>query len=315
MSLGTPTALVFADDYSRLSGYVPAGFWHRFFAFVIDVIVVSILCFAMAEFFRDFFAHAPAWAAFLGFVVITSYFAIFGSKVVDGQTLGMMATSVKVAASDGSTISLQRSSLRYAILFAPFLLSSAVLPRWTSPMIAYAYDMAMAFAGSAVVYLAIFNRRTGQSLHDLATQTFVVDCSGDGPVHAAEFWKPHWAILLGLLILGLIVPHMSSTFGELTSVENAVARIPGAAEVNVKLTFSGNGSRIIVKTGCDQISEDHNKAAARIAAAVLNGDANATEHDYIEIDCVTTLQVGFFKSTTNNYFTHTPQQWMALIQD
>jgi len=175
-----------SDDYSRLSGCVP-GFWHRLFAFLIDGIVVSILCFAMAEVFQGFFARSPGWAAFLGFVVTTSYFAIFVSQVEDGQTLGMMATGVKVVASDGSTISLRRSFLRYAVLFAPFLLSSTVLPPWTPSMIASVYDTAMAFAASAVVYLAFFNRRTGQSLHDLATQTFVVDSAGDGPVHTAAF--------------------------------------------------------------------------------------------------------------------------------
>ncbi len=316
MSLGTPTLPpVSNDDYSRLSGYVPAGFWHRFFAFVIDGIVVSILCFGMAELFNRFFAHSPIWAALSGFVITTAYFATFGSKLVDGQTLGMMATSVRVVADDGSTLSLQRSFVRYAVLFIPFLLSSAVLPRWTPSVIAYGYDTTMAFAGSAIVYLAIFNRRTGQSLHDLATQTFVVDSAGDGPLHTVAFWRPHWAILLLGLASSLVVPHMSSTFGEVTSVERSVSRMPGVTEANVVLKFSRDQSGIIVKTGCDQISEDHNKAAAPIAEAVLNGDAKASERDYIEIDCVKTVQVGFFKSTTNNFFRRAPQEWRALIQN
>jgi len=319
MSVGTPTLPpVSSDDYSRLSGYVAAGFWHRFFAFLIDGIVVSILCFGMAEFFQSFLARSPMWAALLGFAVTTSYFAIFSSKVVDGQTLGMMATSVRVVAADGSTLSLQRSFLRYTILFVPFLLTS-ILPATTPSLIAYGYAAATTAAATAVVYLAIFNRRTGQSLHDLATQTFVVDSAGDGPVHTAAFWKPHWAILVGLLILGfaseLSLPHMSSTFGEVTSVEQSVSQTPGVTDANVVLKFSGNQSGIIVTTGCDRISEDHNKAAARIAAAVLNGDPKATEHDYLEIDCVKTLQVGFFKSTTNDPITHTPQEWRALIQN
>lgn len=319
MSLGTSIVPpVSSDDYSRLSGYVPAGFWHRLFAFLIDGIVVTILCYAMAEVFQGFFARSPGWAAFLGFVVTTSYFAIFVSQVADGETLGMMATGVKVVASDGSTISLRRSFLRYTILFAPNLLRPAVLTRWTPSMIANAYDTTMTIASSAIVYLAIFNRRTGQSLHDLATQTFVVDSAGDGPVHSATFWKPHWAILLSLLILGfissLVIPHMSGTLGEVASVEQAVSRTPGVTGANVALKFSGNQSGIVVATGCDQISEDRNKAAARLAAAVLNADAEASERDYIEIDCVKTVQVGFFKSTTSNFVRRTPQEWRSLTQ-
>lgn len=320
MSLGTPTLPpVCSDDYSRLSGYIPAGFWHRFFAFVIDGIIVAIPCFTAAEVFQGFLAHSPGWAALLGFAITTSYFAVFGSDLVDGQTFGMMATRARVVASDGSTLSLQRSFLRYTVLFAPFLLTSAVLPAATPSPVAYVYETATAAAGTIIIYLAIFNRRTGQSLHDLATSTFVADSSGAGPVHADPFWKPHWAILLGLLMLGFIsslaVPHMSSTLGEVMSVENSVAHTPGITEANVVIKFSGNQSGIIVTTGCDQLSEDHTKAAARIVVAVLNGDAKAVEHDYIEIDCVKTVQVGFVKSTTHDPISHTPREWQTLTQN
>jgi uncharacterized RDD family membrane protein YckC len=321
MSLGTSiVSTVSSDDYSRLSGYVPSGFWHRFFAFVIDGIVVAIPCFAIAEVFQAFFTRSPGWAAFSGFVVTTSYFAVFGSKVVDGQTLGMMATRVKVVAADGATISLQRSFLRYAILFAPFLLTSAILPKAAPSAIAAAYDTVMGFAGIAETYLAFLNHRTGQLLHDLATDTFVVDSPGAGSVYAEPFWKPHWAILLGLFalasVLTLTIPHVSGDFGELTLVENAVTRTPGATHVSVELNVSGSGrSGIIVKTGCDQISLNHNLAAARLAAAVLNGDPKVSEHDYLEIDCVTTLQVGFFKSTNTDPFSRPPREWQALTQN
>ena len=307
------------EGYSRLSGQVPAGFWHRFFAFLIDGIVVSILDFGMAEFFQGFFARFPFWGTLLGFLVTTAYFAAFGSKLVDGQTLGMMATSVRVVTADGSTLSLKRSFLRYSVLLAPFLLTSTILPAGTPWLIAYGYEMGMTFAGFAVGYLAVFNRRTGQSLHDLVTDTFVVDASGAGPVRSDPFWDPHWAILVGLLIFGLnvavILPHTSSVFGEVTTVESSVSRVPGLAASKVEIKFSGNQSGIIVTAGCDQISENHNKGAAKIAAAVLNGDPEAPERNYIQINCVKTVQVGFFKSTTNDYFVHTPQEWRTLIQN
>lgn len=320
MSLDTPSLTpVLSDDYSRLSGNVPAGFWHRFFAFVIDGIFVSIPCFAAAEVFQGVLARSPGWAALLGFAITTSYFAVFGSELVDGQTFGMMATRVRVVAFDGSRLSLRRSFLRYTVLFAPFLLTSAVLPAITPSPIAYVYEMATTAVGAVIVYLAIFNRRTGQSLHDLATATFVADSSGAGPVHTDPFWKPHWIIVLGLLAITFIltraIPQTSSTFGELTSVENSVSRTAGVNEANVELKFSGNQSGIIVTAGCDQISEDHSKAAAKIAVAVLNGDAKAVEHDYIEIDCVKTVQVGFVRSTTHDPISRTPQEWRALIQN
>jgi len=98
-------------------------------------------------------------------------------------------------------------------------------------------------------------------------------------------------------------------------VKNAVTRTTGASDVNVALNVSGGQSRIVVKTGCDRISKNHSLAAARLAAAVINGDPNVGEHDYLEIDCVTTLQVGFFKSTTSDFFRRTPEEWRSLTQN
>jgi uncharacterized RDD family membrane protein YckC len=306
------------SPYESLAGQVPAGFWQRLFAFAIDAIVVSIPCFTLAELFHNFFESSPFVAKLLGFAITTIYFAIFGSGIVEGQTLGMMPLRLRVVSGDGATISVLRSSARYLILFVPFLLNSNVLPARVPAVVATSYETVLTIVAFAIVYIAIFNRKTGQSLHDLATHTFVVDSSGRGPVHAQGFWRPHWVFIAGLLVLsyGLveIIPRTSRTFSELTTIQRSVQSTTGLGSVNIAVKFSGGRSGLEIDADCGRIASDPNKAASVIAAAALVADAKAGERDYISIDCIKTVSVGFFKSTNRESFVHTPEEWQKIIQ-
>lgn len=304
-------------EYAVLSGHFPAGFWQRFFAFLIDVIVVTIPCFTLTEIFHDFLLKSPIAGKLIGFAIVVCYFAIFASELVDGQTLGMMVLGLKVAKRDGSTPSLAVSLGRYSIFFIPILLSSEILPARTPSLLVNSYQTLMVAAATVIYYLAIFNRGTGQSLHDLATNTFVVDCPGAGSVHAEEFWKPHWGIIVALLVSSyaatLILSRTSPTFSELTVVQNSVQQATKLGPIRVTLKSSGDQSGLIVDADCSQISDDHGKASQAIARIVLTTDPQVKDHDYLQVACVTNLSVGFFRSNRRDWFTHSPEQWEEIV--
>ena len=301
---------------------VPAGLWRRFFAFVIDGILVSIPCFVLVEVFSNFFLGSPTVAKLLGFAITVGYFSIFGSELVEGQTFGMMALRLKVVERDGSTVSVPLSFLRYTILFFPFLLSSGLLSPRVPAFVAYIYETGLSAAGIVILYLGVFNRRTGQSLHDLATNTFVVGSPGAGPVEAQEFWQPHWAFIVGLFVLGFLaqgyvgtatLARTSPTMSELSDIQNSVAAATHVRPLNVELKSSQGHSGIVVSIVCDGISSDHDNVAINIAKTVLAADTQAKNLDYITIDCATTLSIGLFTSTTHEPFTHTPHEWARII--
>ncbi|HEY4054856.1 MAG TPA: RDD family protein [Terriglobales bacterium] len=316
MAVETPIAVIPPDGYLSLAGNALAGIWQRFFAFLIDSIPVSIACFSVAEVLRSYFVRSPVVADLVGLAIAVTYFGIFGSKIVDGQTLGMMALSIRVVDRSGSTISVLRSINRYLVLFVP-LLGGNLLPSGTPYAIYEVYGGVLEAAAVLVFYLAIFNRRTGQTLHDLATGTFVVDSPGAGPVETAPIWKPHFAIVAGSLLISLatslIVGRHSRNFAEVNTIEDSVSRIR-AGPLNVRLTFSGNYSEIIVAADCNSISSDHDRAAARIVAAVLERGPQAASHDYLEINCVNEVHVGFFRSANTEMIVHTPEEWKNLIK-
>ena len=303
-----------SNDYSLLAGSEPCRFWHRLFAFLIDSLIVAIPCFTVAEVFRSYFVRTPELAAIVGLAIVVCYFGFFGSRIVDGQTLGMMTFGIKVVARDGEYLTLSRSFIRYLILFVPFV-GDNLLPLDVPYFLAIIYQYALSAVGFSIFYLAVFNQKTGQSVHDLATDAFVVDSPGSGAVRTGPFWKLHWAIVVAILGLGFVasiaVSRYSTSFEEVKTIQHAVSQVP-VGNFDVSLTFHKQYSEIIVEADCNRLSSDHNAAAVAIAAAVLRDDAQAVNHEYLAVNCVSEVRVGLFRSTTKETIMHTPQEWRSL---
>lgn len=95
----------------------PAGFWIRLVAFVIDLLVIMVAQFVLG------FAAALRWGAAVeaedafqgGVVFFTCVFAVAYPTVlhaITGQTLGQLATRVRVVAVDGGLLPLGAAFLR-----------------------------------------------------------------------------------------------------------------------------------------------------------------------------------------------------------
>jgi hypothetical protein len=94
------------------------------------------------------------------------------------------------------------------------------------------FDTVMNVARLAIVYLSLFNRRTRQSLHDLATHTFVVAAPGErhgGGWHRLTMALGHsWidcARGIGLDGIWRTQANGTPTFSELSSVQEAVLKL------------------------------------------------------------------------------------------
>ena len=108
-----------------------AGFWKRFIAYIIDQLIMSVVCFvvfipvlgllglgALADVQLDeslgfLFALISAYATAIFLIIIAEwlYFALMESK--KGATLGKMALSVKVTDMNGNQISFAKATGRY----------------------------------------------------------------------------------------------------------------------------------------------------------------------------------------------------------
>ena len=130
----------------------PAGFWIRVVAYIIDAVIVGVFNFVWT-FVLTLAAGGSitGFPAFLVFLVESliglGYFAYLWSS--RGQTIGMMATGLRVTRSDGSPLTLGRAIGRALALYLSFLIL---------------------FIG--VIMVAFTQRKQG--LHDMIADTVVV---------------------------------------------------------------------------------------------------------------------------------------------
>lgn len=132
------------------------------------------------------------------------------SKIGKGQTIGKKLLKIKVVDRNGDSIGLLKSFFRYAVLAIPFFLNGA--PFSDKLMFSFAvYILSLFIFGGlfSIIYLYLFNRVTRQSLHDIASGTYVVNVAIEKqPVD--KIWKPHYVIVCLFLIGSLVVPFFTS---------------------------------------------------------------------------------------------------------
>ncbi len=304
---------------------VIAGFWRRLLAFAVDAFITALPCGVLALLLYGYFSTNGVAGILTGFVLTMLYFTILGSTLARGQTIGHRITHIQVVDKHGRPVSLKRSFLRNLILLGPVLLSSAVFP-WASRFgVATGIDWLMTGAEVAIVYLYLFNRTSRQSLHDLATGTFVVSRESVGEVDVPRFWFGHWAILGGAALVGVVlltgfdnrISGMGS-FTELTAIQQAVLNSGKVQSVSVWVQKNWREGETrtglvidVVWKGKLSIPE---KEATEIANVVLRTDPQAGKRDFITVRFLNGFMVGFFTFTNNRQVSHSPATWLSQTQ-
>jgi uncharacterized RDD family membrane protein YckC len=157
-----------------------AGFWRRLAAFLIDAVILGVPA-TVFGFVVFRWAVTLGYAGrLIGFVAALLYFGLLNSRLGGGQTLGKRLLGIRVTDQGGSALSLIRSVLRFLVIATPWFLNGLIFD--VDPVSAgpreYLLGVFLLFGvfgvGGAVVYLFVFNRRTRQSLHDLAVGSFVI---------------------------------------------------------------------------------------------------------------------------------------------
>jgi uncharacterized RDD family membrane protein YckC len=97
-----------------------AGFWVRFFAFLIDAIGLSIVSNIITGFMGSTDPMDPgrnSVSTILGIL----YFCYFWSGQGGGQTLGMRVLNLKVVKTDGTSLTFVQAFVRYIGLFVSII--------------------------------------------------------------------------------------------------------------------------------------------------------------------------------------------------
>lgn len=188
-----------------------AGFWRRVGALVVDIIVLGLVGQLLGTALFSTLARMGGYALLIGFPIALAYYGVGNSVRMKGQTPGKMLLGVRVVDAQGGLLALPRSLLRYVVLGTPFFLSCLPLAYDPSNPVSYVLGALSGAGGVAIFYLYVFNRRTRQSLHDLAVGSYVVRVN-EAPAMArfARMWRGHWVVLAVLAVLVLAAPVIGS---------------------------------------------------------------------------------------------------------
>ncbi len=321
------------SDHARLDDALTApfaGFWRRVAAFLVDGVILGLIGYALGLLLFDAFVRMGPWGRCLGFGVALAYFVPQESGRGGGQSPGKRLLGIRVVDAQGRALSPARSVLRFAVFGVPYFLNGAVLPMNLATF-AGGFPLALLALGGmlALAYLLVFNRRTRQSLHDLAVGAFVVRAAGGarlapGP---ARMWGGHRAIAGALIVLAGATPLMFPAlmripmFADLQVLYMRLAAQPELRSVNV---FESTGRvygthRIGVKR--DLLIQativaplaDHGPLSTRLAGIALSAFPQASAEDAISVRLAYGYDIGIAASWSYNEQMLTPAQWADRV--
>ena len=309
-----------------------AGFWRRVAAFLVDGVILGLIGYALGLLLFDTFVRMGPWGRCVGFAVALAYFVPQESGRGGGQSLGKRLLRIRVVDAQGRALSPARGAARFAVFGIPYFLDGAVLPMNVATFAGGVPFAALALGGMlALAYLLVFNRRTRQSLHDLAVGAFVVLASerprlapGPGPARA---WGGHRVIAGALIALAGATPLMFPAlmripmFADLQVLYLRLAAQPELRSVNVfesagrvyGVEYSGVRRELLIHATIATPLVDYVPLSTRLAGIALQVYPAAVREDRIVVRLAHGFDIGIAASWSVNELALRPEQWADRV--
>ena len=314
-------------DLNEPTNAAICGFWKRVFAMMIDGILLGIVGSLVGMAVFDQLTQLGGWGRLVGFCIAIIYFGVFNSVIGKGQTPGKKMMKIHVIDHSGNYISLAKSLLRYTILGLPFFLNGVLIPNSVifSP-VGYILSLLIFGFGAATIYLYVFNRRTRQSLHDIAVGTFVTTAESSGEA-IGSVWKPHLVVTGSLLLVATALPFATKgladtwEFPELLTVQDSIlssGKVHNATAQAGKSWGTNNGEKW-EKTYFQSVAimkerpNDPESSAREIVQIILKAYPKVVEKDTIAITTTYGYDIGIARAWRSYNVSYTPEEWQRLI--
>jgi len=281
-----------------------SGFWRRIGALAIDTFVLGLAGMIVGVVLFDPLARMGGYERLIGFAIAWAYFGILNSSLGGGQTLGKRMLDLRVVDADGQWLSLPRSLVRYGVLGLPFFLNGLPISPDLATSLVGDFLALVVFGGLfAIVYLYVFNRRTRQSLHDLAVGSFVVRAGsaplpspGPGPRSFPAIWRGHLAVVAIAALMAFGAPAVlarwlgQSPFRDLLAMMNDLAGQPHVLHASVARgwTSSSRGETHYLQSQLrlDAPLVDDEEMAKRFAQHMLKMDTAGDKDEAITVSLI-----------------------------
>ena len=306
-----------------------ATFWRRIGASVADALLLGAIGACLGFLWFDQLAALGRTGRFIGGAIALVYFGTLNSQIGQGQTPGKRLLKIQVTDAKGALISLPRSAFRATILLLPVALNGMPVPVGEHEQL-WGIVLSILIFGVSVagVYLYSCNRRTRQSIHDLAVGTFVRNAENTSEIHE-EIWKPHFAIAGGLClaVLGVVLmPYTSEQpefMKQLVEVRRVVQSAVPDADVSVqggttKASASTIGqtatSRIVIGVSMWVKPENFEIVADQIAMAMFKSLSGVRDVGQVSIVISYGYDIMISHVRTTKAFVHSPGEWLKRLR-
>ncbi len=268
-----------------------SGFWARLLAFIVDLIVLGAVCYAVGMLAGDYAAGLGSNGRAFGLVLGVIYFGLTASGLFGGRSIGMRALGLKVVRLDGKPLGLAAAFGRALLLVGPMMLNGWYFTV-ADPNLAYvltAVAITAVFGVSlAQIYLLLFNGPTRRLLHDLVFGSIVVR-AGAGAFEAPKV-RAHAVVAAVLVLAGLglgvcgpsivrgALPKLSAAIAPEQRMVDAVDKLPEVVEAGAMdntTTFYSNAGparttrTLVVTAKVRKWPADVNQELARIGAVAV----------------------------------------------
>lgn len=300
-----------------------AGFWRRLGAFLIDILVLGAVGLILSFFFHERFAALGAWGRAVGFLIALAYFGILESRWGGGRSLGKRVCRLRVVTRTGALLSAPAAFCRSAIFCLAYFLNGAgwkVTPG--QAWLTVAQSCLISALIISVFYLLVFNRRTRQSLHDLAVGAFVVKAApGALTLPALPVWRGHYAIVSGavlVLSVGSMLLMQQTTVAALVATQRAISALPDIDRVSVNatvhLTGQSKARQLLLGGVVDASLGDPDGLATTMANIALETYPDASTQEVIVVTLSSGYDIGIAWGWSWTRYVWTPQQWRTLAK-
>jgi uncharacterized RDD family membrane protein YckC len=304
-----------------------ANLWRRLFAFLLDGILLGLLGAGLGLIAFDRLVALGDRGRAIGFAIALVYFGVMDSKLSGGQSLGKRILEIKVVTGSGAPLSVRASTLRAAIFCVPYFLNGVFVD--PSANISWLLVFLVFGVGISIGYLLLFNRRTRQSLHDLAAGAYVVYRRDNQPVGATlRIWPVHLGVVGLILATALVLPFFtqrlaaSASFSELASIQQGLQKEPdvwhAAVSIGVTKAFRTGQATTTTHVCSAQIFfstpvSNSDPLADRAVQIMLNRDPSITKLDEIAVTIIYGYDIGIASAWRSKTLALSPRQWRQRI--
>ena len=299
----------------------------RFFAFLIDSLIIGLVGQLSGLVFSDFYAQLGNSGRLIGAVVVLLYFGICNSKITNGKTLGKKLLKIRVVNRNSKPISVSKSFLR-ASWFTIFMAfgGSSFSNSSCIPLVIVVGTLIFSIS-ILEIYFVIVNKKTLQSFHDLLIDSFVVSAKSEGQISYTNKKSSFYGgavipVILLIAFTGLNLFAKNTYVADMVKIiETINSELPvyntsmyRHSETTAALSGESSTTKYINVTVIKKNKDENNEAlAVKIAKIIFDSKFAFNEGETLCITIVEGYDIGIANNYTSKNINGTLEEWKKVL--